>query len=154
MSHIKASHCAKRLGGATVINELYLPFYSNLENIHKDDRLKEKMKMMRTRQQSKVVKISTIYKLSSAPLDFADQFIAEFSEFFSLFFLEERKKNYYHVRPFNNNILSAAPALCPPSDPGFSPVTAPSTAPVAAAPAERTSQPCSWPAPQRSPHWP
>lgn len=76
-------------------------FYSNLENIQKDNRLKEEMKMMWTRQQLKVVKMCNIYKRSSAPLDFADEFITEFSEFLSLFFLKERKrKNYFHVQRF------------------------------------------------------
>lgn len=33
-------------------------------------------------------------QISSAPLDFANQFITKFSEFFSLLFLEKKKKKY------------------------------------------------------------
>lgn len=138
----------------TFLNGLYLPFYSNLENIHKDNRLEEEMKLIRTRQQSKVVKICSIYKMRLAPLDFADQFITEFSEFFSLFFLEQRNQESLPcLNPFKHH-LGCCINSCPPSGPGFSPATAPSAAPVAAAPAQRTSLPCSWPAPQQSPHWP
>lgn len=63
---------------------------------------------MWTRQHLKVVKICSIDNMSSAPLDFADQFVAEFGEFLSLFFLQERKENHYHVRPYLNSMLSAA----------------------------------------------
>lgn len=41
MLHTTLEEVQKRFGG-TVLNELYLPFYSNFENIHKDTRTKRR----------------------------------------------------------------------------------------------------------------
>lgn len=109
--------------------------------------------MMWTRQQSEVVKISSMYTgaqpLCTLLISSSQSFVSSSASFFW-------KKGKILINAYDRFrwYTSCWIALCPPSGPGSSPATPPATAPVAAAPAERTSLPCSWPAPQRSLRWP